>query len=94
LGATPGPVHAEGGPASTRVESALRDWRRARSQADGVPAYVVLNDRHLVGIAERLPSDRRALSACPGIGPAKLDAYGDDLLELVRSHRVASGDEP
>jgi DNA helicase-2/ATP-dependent DNA helicase PcrA len=54
----------------------------------------VLNDRHLVGIAERLPSDRRALSACPGIGPAKLDAYGDDLLELVRSHRVATGDEP
>jgi DNA helicase-2/ATP-dependent DNA helicase PcrA len=94
LGATRGPVHAEGGPASTRVESALRDWRRARSQADGVPAYVVLNDRHLVGIAERLPSDRRALSACPGIGPAKLDAYGDDLLELVRSHRVAGGDEP
>jgi DNA helicase-2/ATP-dependent DNA helicase PcrA len=93
-GATRGPVHAEVGPASARVETALRDWRRARSQADGVPAYVVLNDRHLVGIAERLPSDRRALSACPGIGPAKLDAYGDDLLELVRSHRVATGDEP
>jgi DNA helicase II / ATP-dependent DNA helicase PcrA len=93
-GATRGTALTEGGPASTRVESALRDWRRARSQADGVPAYVVLNDRHLVGIAERLPSDRRALSACPGIGPAKLEAYGDDLLELVRSHRVASGDEP
>ncbi len=93
-GAKRGPIHADGGPESTRVEAALRDWRRDRSHADGVPAYVVLNDRHLVGIAERLPSDRRALSACPGIGPAKLDAYGDDLLELVRSHGVAAGDEP
>jgi DNA helicase-2/ATP-dependent DNA helicase PcrA len=72
------------GPEATRVEAALRSWRRERSQADGVPAYVVINDRHLVGIAERRPTDRRALAACPGIGPAKLAAYGDELISLVR----------
>ena len=73
------------GPEAARVEAALREWRRARSQADGVPAYVVINDRHLLGIAERRPTDHAALAACPGIGPAKLAAYGDELVALVRS---------
>jgi superfamily II DNA helicase RecQ len=69
------------------VEAALREWRRERSRADGVPAFVVIHDRHLVGIAARRPTDRAALAACPGIGPAKLAAYGDELVSLVRGLR-------
>ncbi|MFS8585620.1 MAG: HRDC domain-containing protein, partial [Acidimicrobiia bacterium] len=71
------------GPEVAAVEAALRAWRREGSRADGVPAYVVLNDRHLRGIAERRPRTERELAACPGIGPAKLAAYGDELLALV-----------
>src|SRR5690606_28406324 len=71
------------GRGAAAVEAALRAWRRERSRADGVPAYVVLNDRHLRGIAERRPRTERELAACPGIGPAKLAAYGDELLALV-----------
>jgi ATP-dependent DNA helicase UvrD/PcrA len=70
-------------PEARRVEQALREWRRERSRADGVPAFVVIHDRHLVAIAERRPTDRAALAACPGIGPAKLAAYGDELVALV-----------
>jgi DNA helicase II / ATP-dependent DNA helicase PcrA len=79
------------GPEAARVEHALRAWRKERSAADGVPAYVVLNDRHLVGIADRRPATTRELSACPGIGPAKLAAYGDELLALVAA-ATATGD--
>ncbi len=78
-----GPVPAASGPEVARVEAALRAWRRERSRADGVPAFVVLSDRHLMGIAERRPATTRDLAACPGIGPAKLAAYGDELVELV-----------
>ena len=77
------PPPAASGPEAARVEQALRTWRAARSKADGVPAYVVINDRHLVGIAERRPATTRELAACPGIGPAKLAAYGDEILALV-----------
>jgi DNA helicase-2/ATP-dependent DNA helicase PcrA len=77
------PVPSASGPEAARVEAALREWRRERSRADGVPAYVVLNDRHLMGIAERRPTSTRELAACPGIGPAKLAAYGDELIALV-----------
>jgi DNA helicase-2/ATP-dependent DNA helicase PcrA len=78
-------------PGTLRLEAALREWRRTRSRADGVPAYVVIHDRHLTAIAERRPMDRAALAACPGIGPAKLAAYGDELVSLVRNISAGRG---
>ncbi|HEX6569904.1 MAG TPA: ATP-dependent DNA helicase UvrD2, partial [Acidimicrobiales bacterium] len=86
------PVPPASGPEAAGVEAALREWRRERSRADGVPAYVVINDRHLMGIAERRPTSTRELAACPGIGPAKLAAYGDELIALVKASVGPPGD--
>ncbi len=61
----------------------LRAWRLERAQADGVPAYVVFTDLTLQAIAEVRPADTRALLRVNGIGAAKLDRYGDDVLALV-----------
>ena len=44
------------------AERALRDWRRMRASADGVPAYVVLNDRYLRGIAIAQPASPAELA--------------------------------
>jgi DNA helicase-2/ATP-dependent DNA helicase PcrA len=63
--------------------AALRTWRLERAKRDGVPAYVVLNDRHLLGIAAARPSSARELAACDGIGPTKLERYGDEILALL-----------
>jgi superfamily II DNA helicase RecQ len=62
------------------AEEVLRRWRSARAKADGVPAYVVLSDAHVRGIALARPADAEGLVACDGIGPTKLDRYGDDIL--------------
>jgi DNA helicase-2/ATP-dependent DNA helicase PcrA len=69
----------------TPATSALRTWRRERARADGVPAFVVLHDSTLVALADRRPRTRAELAAVPGIGPAKLDRYGDDLLAALAS---------
>jgi ribonuclease D len=61
----------------------LRAWRTQQAKDQGVPAYVVLSDKHLDGIAERHPASLTELRACPGIGPAKLDTYGDEILEVL-----------
>jgi DNA helicase-2/ATP-dependent DNA helicase PcrA len=61
----------------------LRDWRRGQARSQGVPAYVVFNDRTLESLASLRPSTSEALLEVPGIGPAKLEAYGDDLIELL-----------
>jgi ATP-dependent DNA helicase RecQ len=66
----------------------LRAWRYQR--ADGKPAYTVINDRTLAGIVEALPANEDELSRIDGIGPTRLERYGDELLALVREHREAA----
>ena len=72
-------VSSGGGPLFDR----LKEWRRKRASSDGVPAYVVFHDKTLAEIAERRPHDWADLAAVPGIGPAKLDRYADEVLAIV-----------
>lgn len=65
---------------------ALREWRLQTSREKAVPAYVVFTDVTLIAIAEQSPADEDALAEIPGIGPMKLQSYGEDVLGLVRSH--------
>jgi DNA helicase II / ATP-dependent DNA helicase PcrA len=71
--------------ADETVIAALKAWRTERARAERFPPYVVLNDKHLEGIAARMPATLEELRACPGIGPAKLESYGDDILEVLQA---------
>ena len=61
----------------------LRRWRLERSKADDVPAFVVFSDASLRELARRRPATDEALLAVPGVGPAKLAAYGEALKALL-----------
>ncbi len=63
----------------------LRDLRRTISRADHVPAYVVFPDRTLAEMAVRRPASLHALGDIRGVGPAKLEKYGERFLDVVRS---------
>jgi superfamily II DNA helicase RecQ len=63
--------------------AALKEWRREISQRLGVPAYVVLHDKTIDEIVRRRPATERQLLQIAGIGPAKLENYGDDILATV-----------
>ncbi|HKC76948.1 MAG TPA: HRDC domain-containing protein, partial [Gaiellaceae bacterium] len=67
----------------TPAVQALKEWRLARARADEVPAYVVFNDRTLAELVARTPRTIAELAAVPGIGPAKLERYGAELLERL-----------
>jgi DNA helicase II / ATP-dependent DNA helicase PcrA len=58
----------------------LAEWRRDRARRDGVPAYVVAHDAHLRAIAAARPRTLDALAALPGMGPVKVDRYGEEIL--------------
>jgi ATP-dependent DNA helicase UvrD/PcrA len=62
---------------------ALKEWRLARARAEEVPAYVVFNDRTLAELVARAPTTLAELAAVPGIGPAKLERFGAELLAAV-----------
>jgi DNA helicase-2/ATP-dependent DNA helicase PcrA len=51
---------------------------------------VVLNNRHIAGIAAAMPADAAGLRECDGIGPAKLERYGDEILAVLDSVRDVS----
>jgi DNA helicase-2/ATP-dependent DNA helicase PcrA len=70
-------------PDGDRLFDRLKAWRLERAQSQGVPAFVVFNDRTLEAIVSARPSSPEGLLEVPGIGPAKLEAYGDDLLDLL-----------
>jgi ATP-dependent DNA helicase RecQ len=49
-----------------------------------VPPYVIFHDRTLAAIAAARPSAAEELARVKGVGPAKLAAYGEELLRLIR----------
>ncbi len=62
---------------------ALKRWRLQRAKADEIPAYVVFHNTTLAEIAQRRPSTIAELASVPGIGPAKLERYGNDVLAAL-----------
>ena len=65
--------------------AALKEWRATTARGRNVPAYVVFHDATLVEMARAAPATREALGAITGVGVKKLDAYGDELLEVLES---------
>ena len=65
------------------ILEALRSWRRDRAAADAVPAYVVATDATLRAVVERRPRTFGELLGVPGIGPAKVEKYGPDILDVL-----------
>ena len=70
-------------PEGERLEQALREWRSETARADKVPAYVVLNDVELKGVAMAAPTSLSQLGRCRGIGPIRLERYGDEILAVI-----------
>ena len=66
-----------------RAEEALRAWRLERCRRDKVSAFIVLYDRHLRDIATKRPTTLAELRKVDGIGPTKLELYGDEILEVL-----------
>jgi ATP-dependent DNA helicase UvrD/PcrA len=72
---------------SQACEVALREWRSEASKRAAVPAYVVLNDNELVGIATSRPRTLAELARCKGMGPVRLERWGDELLAVLNGVR-------
>ncbi len=80
------PKTVDRNPVADPVFDALRDWRRRRAKAADVPAYVIFNDKTLRAIAKVQPTSKSKLASVSGIGPAKLDRFGDEVINLVKEN--------
>ncbi|MBL8420381.1 MAG: DNA helicase RecQ [Dechloromonas sp.] len=71
-------------PADEKLFQLLRRWRSDTAKAQGVPAYVILHDRTLRELGEARPTSRALLASITGMGSAKIEHYGEELLALIR----------
>ena len=70
-------------PADAPFFDALRQWRADKAREQGVPAYVILHDRTLLELAAHRPETAEDLLEIPGIGQAKAERYGEELLDVL-----------
>ncbi|MFN2308084.1 MAG: DNA helicase RecQ [Paracoccaceae bacterium] len=69
--------------------SALKAKRRALAEKQGVPAYIIFNDRTLIEMAEKRPMTLDDLARIGGVGAKKLDTYGRDFLSVIAGEAEA-----
>ncbi len=63
----------------------LKAHRLEVARTRGYPTYVIAFDRSLQEIAAKRPATRAELLAIPGLGPARVDAYGEGFLQVVKA---------
>ena len=63
--------------------SALKAKRRGLAEAAGVPAYIIFNDKTLIDMAQRRPTNLDEMAGINGIGAKKLENYGNAFLVVI-----------
>ena len=63
--------------------SALKSKRRELSEKEGVPAYIIFNDKTLIDMAQKRPSNLDQMARINGVGVKKLEKFGDLFLEVI-----------
>jgi ATP-dependent DNA helicase RecQ len=69
------------------VASRIKEWRATEAKRRGVPAFLVLHERAVIALAAAQPKTPNQLLAVDGIGPAKVEQFGDALLMLLNEGR-------
>ena len=79
------------GPAQEDLFQSLRQVRRRLAEARRLPPYVIFSDKTLRAMARSRPTDPAGLLRCPGVGDAKLSAYGTLFLDAIREFLSRAG---
>ncbi len=65
--------------------NSLRDWRNEQGKKEGLPPYIMFTNRQLATIAKQRPQSSAKLAEIEGIGKAKVEKYGKEILTIVAS---------
>lgn len=66
----------------------LKTWRVKRAEADHVPAYIIAHNTMLEALSARPPESLQALRGIKGMGPSKIEKYGEDILSVVSAYQA------
>ena len=69
--------------------SLLREWRRQEAAEQKLPAYCIFTDATLIALAEARPRTPAELIKVQGLGPAKADKYGEQVLAILAASETS-----
>jgi len=75
---------AAAGLRDTPLFARLKVLRRELAEERNVPAYVIFSDATLLAMTEHRPTTEAGLLAISGVGPKKLENFGDAFLQVIR----------
>ena len=61
----------------------LKTWRAERAKAEGIPPYIICTNKQLAEMVTKKPTRLNQLEQIEGIGKAKLEKYGTEILGLL-----------
>jgi hypothetical protein len=79
------------GIAHPKLFERLRLWRSAKAKETDLPAYVIFSQKALYGLTQYLPTDRKSLLQINGIGRAKAEQYGADIIQIIKTYCAETG---
>ena len=62
----------------------LREWRKGEAEQQGVPVYIVANNKELADLVRKAPTSLEALKSIRGFGQKKVERYGKHIIELIK----------
>ncbi len=68
---------------ATKIISELKKWRSEISRREQKPAYIILHDATIIDLAQKMPMTLQELKTIYGLGPVKIDKYGEEILEII-----------
>ena len=76
--------------ATSSVTLELDSYRRRMARQLKWKTYMVFQRGVIAAIDQQRPTSKEALARIPGLGPAKIARFGDDILAVVRRHATGS----
>ena len=64
----------------------ITEWRGTKAKETGMPAYVIIQQKALLGMVNLLPNDAESLEAVPYFGHKGVENYGLELLGIIRNY--------
>lgn len=74
---------AELDPPAKALYDELRTWRGRRAKHEGMPPFLILGNRELAAVAATRPDSLTALRGIDGIGAAKVERWGAEILAVL-----------
>ncbi len=68
----------------------IKAWRNAQADEEDLPIYMVLPQKTMYDLVEKLPVTKRELKEISGFGKKKVQKYGDEIIDIIRQYLQVS----